>query len=66
MARTPALPEASPVGALSAQLRAAAICYVRLTSIGDIRSVAMNVCSGSETGPKIVISRPPYLLPRRW
>jgi hypothetical protein len=51
MARTPALPEASPVGALSAQLRAAAIRYVRLTSIGDIRSVAMNVCSGSETGP---------------
>ena len=37
MARTPALPEASPVGALSAQLRAAAICYVRSTSTPAVR-----------------------------
>ena len=35
-------------------------------SIGDIRSVAMNVCVGSKPAQQIVISRPPYLLPRRW
>ena len=48
----------------------AAVCYVRNTSIGDIRSVAMNVCSGSRscenTRPRSIAAKRGWVLSLAW